>query len=182
MRNLLFLALLLIFALNLQSQQTYLTREGKITFNASTPLEDIRAENQQVNAIWIPEEGALALLLLIEDFSFRSALMQEHFNENYMESERFPKATFQGTLSPMTLLSQSLPYSGTVEGELTIHGVSRRVSSQISLSQTSDGVRLETTFKVRPEDHKIEVPRLMFKKIAQEVEVDVTLLLKPETE
>ena len=161
-------------------QQAYSTKSGRISFNASTPLEDIQAENSRVSAILVADTGDLGLVILIQDFVFPRALMQEHFNENYMESGRYPKATFRGGLYPVPDPGKLEGYKGEARGTLTMHGVSREVSLPVRLLMKNNTLRLASAFIVRPEDYEIEVPKLLFKKIAREVSVEAQLNLSPK--
>ncbi len=170
-----------MFALgHLGTAQTKIgTETGLIRFNASTPLEDILATNNEVNVIIDTSNGKIAALLLIRDFQFRRKLMQEHFNENYLESERYPKSYFQGQI--MSFDPESLsetPSKYNLEGQMTIHGVSRKISVELYLHKALDSINLESRFVIRPEDYNIEVPKLLFTKIAQEVEVQLQFTLK----
>ena len=163
------------------AQSKYRTSVGEIRFNASTPLEDIAAVNEKVNAIIETESGKFAAVMLIKDFNFRRKLMQEHFNENYMESDKYPKAYFSGTIKDLEfskLNNQAVDKS--ISGKLTIHGVTRELYANVRISNNADKIQLISTFIIRPEDHDIEVPKSVFKKIAQEVQVDVEFDLQPE--
>jgi hypothetical protein len=161
-------------------QNSFLSTTGSIQFDASTPLEDISAVNKNVNFI-LKSDGEFASLLLVNEFNFKRALMEEHFNENYMESDRFPKAHFVGKISDFSLnqLSQSNK-AFNLNGTLTMHGVSRTISTDVHLKKINDSLYLESTFIVRPEDYKIKVPRILFKKIAEEVQVVILSELHPE--
>jgi len=178
MRSSLWLIAFLFLAQTQGSAQIdFTTRNGLIRFNASTPLEDIEAENRQVNALLRPENGSFAVVLLISEFEFPRKLMQEHFNENFMESGRYPKATFSGSVQG------PLPDSGNacdclIQGVLSIHGVERPMDTKARIVRLEGGYRLHASFIIRPEDHKIEVPRMLFSKIAEEVEVEVDLNLE----
>jgi len=154
------------------------TTRGEITFNASTPLEDIHAVNNGVNAILKTEQGEFASLLLMKDFDFKRKLMQEHFNENYVESETYPKAYFTGKIKDFESEElTTIPKNYDVEGELTIHGVTRKFSTTAALSKKGKAIVMVSGFIIKPEEFKIEVPKLLFKKIAQEVKVDVAYLM-----
>lgn len=166
-------------AFNGRAQADFVTRSGKINFNASTPLEDIEAENARVNALLKTDSGAFGVVLLISEFEFPRKLMQEHFNENYLESEKFPKATFSGTIPVNTLPETGGNCQCTVSGTLTLHGVSRPLQATARITNPGTGYNLQSTFTIRPEDHHIEIPKLLFTKIAEEVEVTVELQLKP---
>lgn len=159
------------------AQIDFITRNGLIRFNASTPLEDIEAENRQVNALLRPENGSFGVVLLISEFEFPRKLMQEHFNENYLESDRYPKATFSGSVqSPLPDLGNTCDC--LIQGVLSIHGVERPMDTKARIERLEGGYRLRASFIIRPEDHKIEVPRMLFSKIAEEVEVEVDLNLQ----
>lgn len=160
------------------SQDTYTTDRGKVHFNASTPLEDIDASNGLVNAILKPGADAFGAVMLISEFEFRRRLMQEHFNENYMESGTYPKATFEGRISGLSELREGDRRELPVSGSLTIHGVTRPLETSATVNRTSGGFELSSNFTVRPEDHNIEVPKLLFSKIAEEVQVEVSLSLQ----
>lgn len=164
----------------LMAQDSYRTNSAQIVFDASTPLEDIHAVNQKVNAI-LTNEGEFAALLLVTEFNFKKKLMQEHFNENYMESDRFPKAYFKGKImsfDPESLDDGAATYK--LKGELTIHGVTREIETGVSLESADGGISLESEFKIRLEDHDVKIPRILFKKIAEEVDVKVNARLMPQ--
>lgn len=179
---LIFLAVGLITSTPCNAQSKYRTSSGNVHFNASTPLEDIDAENQDVNAILATADGRFAVVMLVKDFNFPRKLMQEHFNENYMETEIYPKAYFSGVIEDFDLDSVSADeIKKTVKGELTIHGVKRSRSEEIVIRRKGNTIYLESTFIVRPEDHNIEVPKIVFAKIAQEVQVTINLQLSPDS-
>jgi len=176
MKQFLIFLLLMTYCGLISAQSRYRTTTGEIRFNASTPLEDIDAVNNQVNAIINAESGDFAVVLLIRDFRFRRKLMQEHFNENFMETDAYPKAYFRGRIAGFPERMQtSEPTELRVDGELTIHGVSRRVETTAILNQSGDKLKMSSGFIVKPENHRIKVPRILFNKIAEEVKVDVNL-------
>ena len=176
------LALILCSAEIVLSQDRFKTSQGEIRFNASTPLEDIDALNKEVNAIIDVNKGKFAVVMLIKEFAFERKLMQEHFNENYMESDKFPKATFSGTFDSLEFDEIEDQFTERmVTGNLTIHGITKPLKAKVRLKKTSaEQIYMVSSFQVRPEDHEIEVPRIVFKKIAQEVEVSVSLNLSSE--
>lgn len=176
MRTTLFVLLLYCTSL-CTAQDTYRTQSGKITFDASTPLEDIYAVNEKVNAA-MKDNGEIAVLLLVEEFEFKRKLMQEHFNENYIESEKYPKAYFTGNISDYSPESLSgEPRIFEVTGDLTLHGVTRPVTAELTVRRDGEAIAIGTEFLVRTEDYKIRVPRLLFKKIAEEIRVQVSATL-----
>ena len=117
-------------------------------------MEDIEANNYQVNAVLDTETGAFVFKVLMKSFEFEKALMQEHFNENYVESERFPKCTVNGSITNNADVDYSTPgtYKVQVVGELTIHGTSQAVSAEGSVEVTGTGIIARTKFMLNPEE------------------------------
>ncbi|NER10971.1 YceI-like domain-containing protein [Muriicola jejuensis] len=172
------LLILLFCCCNLiTGQDTYRTEAAVITFDASTPLEDIHAVNRKVNTV-IQDNGEIASLLLVREFDFKKKLMQEHFNENYIESDKYPKAYFIGKIASFDLdqITES-PRTFELSGDLTMHGVTRPITASVKVNKEGEALLMETTFIVRTEDYKIKVPRLLFKKIAEEIQVEVSARL-----
>jgi hypothetical protein len=160
------------------AQERYGTRTGTITFFSETPAENIEAVNRKVSSVWDVSTGAIQFAALIKAFEFEKALMQEHFNENYMESNTYPKADFKGTVSGVSAEQLKKPgtYDVTVEGDLTIHGVTRKVSHPGKITVNENGsVKAVSRFIVKPEDHGIKVPAVVRKNIAEEIAVSVDL-------
>lgn len=172
---------LLLCAVSL-AQDRYRTSEGKMQFDASTPLEDIHAVNSKVSAILDVESGQIAVLLLNKEFKFKKRLMEEHFNENYMESDRFPKSVFKGTITDFdpNNLNEGVSKEYPIQGDLVVHGVSRPLQTSAQIKRDGEDIILNIGFNVRTADHDIKVPKLLFKKVAQEVSVSGTLKLSPE--
>ncbi|MBC2839447.1 YceI family protein [Robiginitalea sp. SC105] len=177
-RSYFLLACCFFLACQARAQDRWITRKGEVRINASTPLEDIDATNHQVNAILSPADEGFAVVMLVSEFQFRRKLMQEHFNENYMESHRYPKATFSGRIQGISGLdpgeTRHLPVSGT----LTIHGIPREVETEAEVTRQGDRWLVGANFTVRTEDHGIDIPTIVFKKIAEEVQVYVDLALE----
>ena len=171
--------ILLFSVLNVIGQTRYRTSSGEINFNASTPLEDIDATNNEVNAILELETGKFATVLLIKDFQFRRKLMQEHFNENYLESDKYPKAIFTGIIDDLDMEStNSEEQQKQLSGEITIHGVKRPLKTTANIKRGEQTIVIRSEFIVQPEDHNIEVPSIVFQKIARKVKVQVELILR----
>jgi hypothetical protein len=159
------------------AQETYLTKTAVINLDASTPLEDIKAVNKNVNTI-LKTNGEIASLLLMKEFDFKRELMEEHFNENYVESDKYPKAYFIGKIQDFSLdmLTESNKQF-LLQGSLSMHGVTNAFETLVQIRTTKDNINIETSFIIRPEDYKIKVPRLLFKKIAQEITVTFSAIL-----
>ncbi|MCY7422041.1 MAG: YceI family protein [Chitinophagaceae bacterium] len=153
--------------------QVYLDRAGFASFYASTPLEDIEAQNKQVFAVIDIGKNEFAFAALLKGFLFKKQLMQTHFNENYVESDQYPKATFSGTYTGE--INSSSAGNVTVKGNFTLHGVTRVLEIPATLQLKNNRLTGNAKFKVKPEDYKIEIPSLVKNKIAPEVEVVVNI-------
>ncbi|MBD2767100.1 YceI family protein [Hymenobacter sp. BT664] len=174
-----FLLLPTLFLLTAQAhaQGKYMTKTGLVSFFSTSPIEDIEAKNQQVAAVLDLATSQLAFSLPVKGFVFKRTLMQEHFNENYLESDKFPKATFTGrftNLDPATLATAG-PHSVQVAGDLTMHGVTQRVQVPASVELKGGQLLATATFPVSPADYKIEIPLLVRDRIAKVVNVRVAL-------
>ena len=155
----------------------YSTAGGQITFFSAAPLEDIEALNSKVGAIFELATGQLAFSLLMEEFQFKNTLMQEHFNENYAESEKYPRARFTGKLvnQPDEAQLRTGPQPVYVEGILTIHGVKRQVRVPGTLQLRGTELVVTSKFNVAPADYKIKIPALVRNNIAKSIDVSVIL-------
>lgn len=167
------------FAAN--AQDRYLTRQGHIKFFSSAPLEDIEANNYKVLSIVDLSKGQIAVDLLIKAFEFEKKLMQEHFNENYMESGKYPKSTFKGNFDVPTGLQamENGTYELDVEGELSVHGVKKPLATKAVLKVEDGQLTGEVFFKVKVKDHEIKIPKVVVRNIAEEVEVTGTFSYEP---
>ena len=158
-----------------QAQTKFQTQTGTISFFSSTPLEDISAKSTQARAVVDAAAGHVAFTVPIRSFVFPHGLMQDHFNENYMESDKYPRATFAGAVLGWNAatLAAAGPHPVQVEGNLTIHGVTRRVKVPGTLEQQNGRLLLNAKFPVMPADYGIEVPSLIREHIAKTVDVTV---------
>lgn len=167
--------LLLIYCwLALASQaQLIMTKSGTISFHSHTLLEDIDAVNDHVLAVIDANKKSIAFSLLMKQFVFPRKLMQEHFNENYVESDKFPKATFSGAYTEAADLTKDGTYQLKVNGKLSIHGVTKDVSLPATLTVQGGTITGVSTFKLNPTDYNIEIPFLVREKIEKENTVKV---------
>ena len=156
------------------------TRQGNITFFSSAPLEDIEAKNNKVISLINVRNNEIAVRVPIKQFQFRNRLMQEHFNENYMESERFPYATFKGKINEKVDFNKPGTYNVTATCDLNVHGVSRKRTLIGILRVTDSGMLLETKFDIPLADHNIKIPRLVFNKIAERIAASVSFSYVPQ--
>lgn len=183
MKNLYWWSLLIVMlcvAPDTQAQK-YMTRTGTVTFYSTSIIEDIEARTDQVSALVDVQNSQLAFAIPIKSFQFKRTLMQEHFNENYMESDRFPKATFSGRV--IDLQPGALFKGGSqrvnVEGDLTIHGVTKRITVPGALEMSRGTLLVHAYFNVAPADYGIEVPLLVRENIAKTVGIRVSLSCDP---
>jgi hypothetical protein len=163
------------------SAQKYMTKTGFVGFFSHTPMEDIKGDNNQSASILDISTGELVFQLLVKSFHFDRALMEEHFNENYMESDKFPKSTFKGKITNLATVDFSKPgkYDVTVEGDLSIHDVTNKISVKGELEVTSGGINATSKFNIVPEDYKINIPGVVKEKIAKNLEVSVNMKYAP---
>ena len=180
MKRIFLLALLLNIVIAGNAQK-YLTKNGYIGFYSHTPLEEIKADNNQVVSALDTSTGEMVFQALIKSFHFDRALMEEHFNENYMESDKIPKSVFKGKITNLSDVDFSKPgtYNVTVEGDLTIHDVTNKVSSKGTIEVVEGGINANSKFNVVPEDYKITIPGVVRDKIDKTLEVTVTMKYIP---
>ena len=159
------------------SAQKFQSSKSYVKFFSSAPLEDIKAENYGARSIIDVSTGELVYSVQIKDFDFEKDLMQEHFNENYMESEKYPKSTLSGKIKNWN--GQKGEQDVTVEGKLLIHGVTKDVTIDGKINYQDDLVKVSAVFFVALEDYKVKIPKAVFYKIAERVEVTVEFEYKP---
>lgn len=161
--------------------QRYMTRTGKITFFSGTPLENIEAFNNEVSAAIDSKKGDVQFIVPIKSFKFEKQLMQEHFNENYLESDTYPKANFTGKIDNLNAVNFAADgsYPAKVSGKMTIHGVTQTVNVSGTITVKGGSVTLHAKFTLKPADYKIRIPAVVESKIAKQIEVTVDTALKP---
>ncbi|WP_242119375.1 YceI family protein [Aestuariivivens sediminicola] len=172
---------LFLISVNLiMAQAKYLTKTGTVGFEASVPsFEEVRASTNTVTAILNADNGEFAALVLVKGFRFKNALMEEHFNENYAESHKFPKATFKGKIEDYDLLKLGQKSKYILNGELNFHGKTKLIDGvEIIISETNDMIHLEGEFMTKASDFDIKIPKIVRNKIAETVEVSFDFELK----
>lgn len=167
-----FILVSLMFCFQSRAQQ-YLTRTGFVGFYSKTPLENIIAENNQAFAAIDTAKHHIAFALLIKGFIFRKELMQEHFNENYAESDKYPKAEFNGTYICNRQIDKEGVYPIMVKGNLTLHGVTKSIEEPATLEIKSGSILANSSFKLKPEDFQMTIPSIVRDKIAREMNVKI---------
>ena len=173
------IALLILF--HSVNAQRYMTRTGYIGFYSHTPLEDIKADNNQVSSILDISTGDIVFQVLIRSFKFEKALMEEHFNENYLESEKYPRSSFTGKIiDPAAVdFTKTGTYKVSVEGELTLHNVTKKINVPGIIEVESEGIKASAKFNIATEDYNITIPSVVRDNIARTIEVTVNLKYTP---
>jgi hypothetical protein len=178
--------LLVIFAVCLfiggitYGQNLYKTANGKVRFFSDALLEDIEATTHKASAALDVGHNQIAVLIPIKSFVFDKTLMREHFNENYLESDKYLNSTFTGKLSEPLTLAAGVKTTATAVGSLTIHGVSQHREISVDILVNPDhSITATGKFNVTIADHKVKIPSLVFQNIAEVVEVTFELLLHP---
>lgn len=171
---------LLLASTSLFAQTKLMTKTGKITFEASVPaFEEVKAKNESVTCILNPATGEIASLALMKGFRFKVALMEEHFNENYVESDKYPKATFKGKIDNFDLAKLTASAKDyTIKGKLELHGKSKDITITAKIKKTDAGVDIDSDFTVNTDDFDIEIPSVVSKKLNKKVAVDLDFTLK----
>jgi hypothetical protein len=178
-KKVIILAAVIVTSSTLFAQQ-YVTKNGHIKFFSEMPSENIEANNKQVNTALNTVSGEFIFKVLMKSFEFEKRLMQEHFNENYVESDKFPNATFKGRVANLGEIdfSKNGTYPALIEGDLTLHGVTKKVSEKGEFIISNGKIRAKSNFKIRVADYDIVIPKMVRKNIAEllDITVDVSLL------
>jgi hypothetical protein len=178
MKRLIATSIILFSCLSLTAQK-YVTRTGKASFFSSTSVENIEAFNNEGSCVLDPSNQNVVFIIPIKSFKFDKSLMQDHFNDTYMESDKFPKADFKGKLESNKSIDYTKDgsYATTAKGTLTIHGVSKTVTIPGTLNIKAGKAILNSKFVVRPEDYGIKIPSVVSNKIAKTIEVTINFIL-----
>jgi len=148
---------------SIEQENRYIIQNSKIEFYSYAPLEDIQAVNtESVGAIDI-ESGEFIIKIPVNSFEFPNKLMQKHFNDSYLETDIYPECIFRGKLN-----------ENSASGEITLHGVTKKIEIPISKTINEENIIISTDFKILLKDHKIKIPRLLFQNIAEEIEIKVS--------
>ncbi len=161
--------------------QKFMTRDARISFLSETPLEKIEAINKSGSAVLDAETGRMEWKVLVKNFIFEKKLMQEHFNENYMESHKYPNAIFKGEIVNLkdVNLSKDGAYNVRAKGKMTIHGVERDIEVPGKITVAGGKLNVVSDFKVACADYDISIPSVVRDNIAKEIAVRVEAALTP---
>lgn len=163
------------------AQEKYFTRTGHVYFLSHTPVIDIDGNNHQAVSFLNVETGEMVFAVLMQAFEFTLATAEEHFNESYAESHKFPKSKFKGKIQNLDEVDFDTPgtYNVVVEGDLTIHGETNKVKEKGTLTVKSGTIIGESEFTILIEDYKIKVPRVVSDKVAKEVVIKIKVEYQP---
>lgn len=171
------LLILFVWSLDCEAQKL-VSNQSQVRFFSKAAIEDIKAENSKSASIFNVGTGDIVFSIPIKDFEFDKSLMKQHFNEKYMDSDKFPKASFSGKVfgyDPAATGEQKT----IAKGKLSIHGIERDVEIPGTLEWTGDKLVARSVFKVKLQDHKIKIPKMLWQNIAEDVEVTIEFNYQP---
>ena len=173
MKNLV-LILLALFSINKAGQDLYVCKNASITLFSTAPIEDISAISTQGNSVYNASTGDLVFSVNINTFKFPKSLMQEHFNSDYMESDKYPKATFRGKIEDHIDVTKNGTYPVTAAGELEVHGVKQNRTVPGKVTVNNGTITMTSEFMVKCVDHHIDIPKIVFHNIAESIKMTVS--------
>lgn len=182
MKSKIILATLIFFSIgSAHGQEKYFTKTGKINFYSKASLENIEAQNKSVTCVLDSKSGALQFAVMMKGFEFEKALMQEHFNENYIESHKFPRAEFKGSVLNNSEINYAKDgkYPVTVKGKLTLHGETRDVETKGTITVKAGKLEADAVFNVALADYNVSIPTVVKDNIAKTVSITVQCTLEP---
>lgn len=177
-KELALISLASVLALAPCSGQKFATEKGQISFFSDAAIEDIEAVNTVVGSMFNTQTAEIVYIVKIRDFVFSKALMREHFNEKYMESEKFPKATFTGKTTGFKPDKTGVQQVNAV-GKLNIHGVTQDINVPGTIEVSNGKILMKSKFMVKLKDYDIRIPTIVWQNIAEEVQVTIDFIYKP---
>lgn len=175
-----FTLLALLFVLYpISAQEKLSTSKCTIYFEASVPLfEAVEAKNDAVNCTLIPDKSQITFTAVIKNFQFKRDLMKEHFNSNYMESDRYSKAVFKGIIEKFDLkIVTENEKDFLIKGKLTIHGQTRMITVNAKIKKANTGIQINSHFTLNTDDFNIEIPSIVIAKISKNVNAQIDCIL-----
>lgn len=178
----LLIAFLWVLAIQSHAQERLLCRNASVKFFSKMPLENIEAVNNQGLSVIDLTSGNIEFSVLLKGFIFPNALMQEHFNENYVESSKYPRAQFKGVIQsiPIIDLAKNADYNFTVKGTMQLHGQSKEIITNAQLHVKEGKATGESVFDLSLEDYAIEIPKLVKDKIAKKISINVKAIYQTQ--
>lgn len=159
--------------------QMFTNKNAHVWFYSDASLEKIEAHNKQVSAVINSTNGEVAFKVIMKSFEFEKALMQEHFNENYVESDKYPNATFKGKITNIEAVDfkKDGKYNTNIEGDLTIHGVTKKIKESGNIEIKGETAHVKCTYYINLKDYNIELPSAVFNKVSEKIQINVDALL-----
>ena len=173
MKKLFLITLATVLSVQVFAQKLLKANNAKVNFYSHTPVEDIEARTEKASAVINTGTNQIAFTMLNTSFQFSNSLMQEHFNEKYMESDKYPKSSFSGKINEAVNWTADGEYKVTVTGKLLIHGTEKDRTIPALIVIKGGKVSATSEFMIKTADHKIEIPKLVWEKIAEEIKVNV---------
>jgi hypothetical protein len=179
MKHTILLLLLLLFSITSDAQDKMMTTNGIVVFEASIPFfEAVEAKNETAACILTTKKGAISFIVFIKQFRFKHDLMEEHFNKNYLESDRYQKASFKGIIEKFDLKDLALnPKDYYIKGKITIHGKSKAIRVIARIKKADKGIELTSNFSLNTDDFNVEIPFIVRSKISKKVNVSTYFVL-----
>ncbi len=174
-----FLSVIAFTFVNLACAQIYMGKTCVTHFFSKTSMKDIEAKSNTAKPVLDAASGNFQMRIQNTSFKFESSFMEEHFNENYMESEKFPYTTFKGKINEKIDYTKDGEYPATCTGSMEMHGTTQQITTNGTITVKGKEITIVSKFKVKPADYKIKVPSLYVKEIAEEIDVDITTVMEP---
>jgi hypothetical protein len=160
-------------------QDLFVCKNANISLYSSAPIEDIKAETSSGASVFNAATGELNFSVAIHTFKFEKSLMQEHFNSDYMESDKYPRAIFKGKINEHVDVSKDGTYPVNVSGDLTVHNVTMKRTIPGSIIVKGGVVSMKSEFMVKCADHHIEIPKIVFHNIAESIKINISATYAP---
>jgi polyisoprenoid-binding protein YceI len=174
-----FLVATAFIVVNITQAQIYMGKTCVTHFFSKTSMKDIEASSNTAKPVLDAASGSFQMRIQNTSFKFESSFMQEHFNENYMESEKYPYDTFKGKINEKVDYTKDGEYKVTCTGTMEMHGATQQITTPGTLTVKGKEITIVSKFKVKPADYKIKVPSLYVKEIAEEIDVDINTVMEP---
>jgi hypothetical protein len=176
------LLILLFSVFSIYAQEKFTTNTATINFEASVPLfEEIKAVNRSAMVILEPKTSTFNCIVIIKDFRFELDMMQEHFNQNYLESDRYPKAVFKGKIAKFDMKDiDDIEKEYIIKGKLTVHGKSREIEVKALMKRVKEGIQIHSDFPILVSDFDISIPKKIGSKISSTANTGLSAVIRSE--
>lgn len=171
----------ILIAASLMAQDKFFTKSGNIQFSSKGAIETIEATHRSVTCVLDSKTGDIQFAVLMKGFEFKKALMQEHFNENYVESDKYPKAEFRGQIvnNSEVVYSKDGAYTAHIKGKLTLHGVTKDIETDGKITVKDGKLNTTSKFKILMSDYNIDIPGTVAENMSNTITITVTCTLEP---